>query len=89
MRKPRLIYDNDASHCLKYRYDPPVRVRRLRQPIDEILGTSVDILFNDQALPAVPTSEWLEYDILPSQVRAGANTVTGWFSGCRAVRFAS
>ncbi len=45
MRKPRLIYDNDARHYLTYRYDPPLSVHRLRQPVDEILGTSVDTLF--------------------------------------------
>jgi len=45
MHKPRLIYDNDARHHLVYRYDPPISMHRLRQPVDEILGTSVDMLF--------------------------------------------
>ena len=45
MRKPRLIYDNDARHHLLYRYGPPLTDYLLRQPVDEILGTSVDTLF--------------------------------------------
>ena len=35
MRKPRLIYENDARHHLLYRYAPPLSVHRLRQPVDE------------------------------------------------------
>ena len=45
MRKPRLIYDNDARHHLLYRYGPPLTDYLLGQPVDEILGTSVDTLF--------------------------------------------
>jgi hypothetical protein len=45
MRKPRLIYENDARHHLLYRFAPPLSVHRLRQPVDELLGTSVDTLF--------------------------------------------
>ena len=46
MKKPKLIYDNDARHHLLYRYGPPLTDYLLRQPVDEILGTSVDTLFN-------------------------------------------
>lgn len=45
MRKPKLIYYNDARHYSFYRYDPPMSLHRLRQPVDEILGTGVDTLF--------------------------------------------
>ena len=45
MKKPRLIYDNDSRHHLLYRYGPPLTDYLLRQPVDEILGTSVDTLF--------------------------------------------
>jgi hypothetical protein len=45
VRKPRLIYDNDVRHHLTYRYDPPLSIHRLRQPVDEIVGTPVDTLF--------------------------------------------
>lgn len=45
MRKPKLIYYNDARHYLMYRYDPPLSRHVLRQPVDEILGTGVDTLF--------------------------------------------
>jgi hypothetical protein len=45
MKKPKLIYYNDARHYLMYRYDPPLSRHVLRQPVDEILGTGVDTLF--------------------------------------------
>ena len=44
MRKPRLIYYNDSRHYMMYRYDPPLSLHRLRQPVDELLGTGVDML---------------------------------------------
>ena len=44
MRKPRLIYCNDGRHYLLYRFDPPMSLHRLQQPVDEILGTGVDTL---------------------------------------------
>lgn len=44
MRKPRLLYYNDARHYSFYRYDPPMSLHQLRQPVDEILGTGVDTL---------------------------------------------
>lgn len=44
MEKPRLIYYNDARHYGLYRYDPPMSLHQLRQPVDEILGTQVDLL---------------------------------------------
>ena len=44
MRKPKLIYYNDARHYMMYRYDPPLSLHRLRQPVDELLGTGVDTL---------------------------------------------
>ena len=44
MRKPKLIYYNDARHYLMYRYDPPLCKHVLQQPVDEILGTGVDTL---------------------------------------------
>ena len=54
---------------------PEIRLRlRVAEPADHPAPV---FLFNDQALPAVPAGEWREYDIQPSQVRAGVNTVTG------------
>lgn len=44
MNKPRLISYNDARHYSFYRYDPPMSLHQLRQPVDEILGTEVDLL---------------------------------------------
>jgi hypothetical protein len=44
MSKPRLIYYNDARHYSFYRYDPPMSRHQIRQPIDEILGTQVDMV---------------------------------------------
>lgn len=44
MDRPRLIYYNDARHYSLYRYDPPMSLHQLRQPVDEILGTQVDLL---------------------------------------------
>ncbi|MEW6750466.1 MAG: hypothetical protein AB1505_05745 [Candidatus Latescibacterota bacterium] len=44
MRKPRLLYYNDARHYSLYRYDPPMSLHQLRQPVDEVLGTGVDTL---------------------------------------------
>ena len=44
MNKPKLIYYNDARHYSFYRYDPPMSLHQLRQPVDELLGTGVDTL---------------------------------------------
>ena len=44
MQKPKLIYYNDARHYSFYRYDPPMSLHQLRQPVDELLGTAVDTL---------------------------------------------
>ena len=44
MDKPKLIYYNDSRHYSLYRYDPPMSLHQLRQPVDEILGTGVDTL---------------------------------------------
>ena len=44
MQKPKLIYYNDARHYSLYRYDPPMSLHQLRQPVDELLGTGVDTL---------------------------------------------
>ena len=42
--RPRLIYYNDAHHFHRKRVEPPVSIAKLRQPVDEVLGTSVDLL---------------------------------------------
>ena len=44
MKKPKLIYYNDGRHYSFYRYDPPMSLHQLRQPVDEVLGTGVDTL---------------------------------------------
>jgi len=44
MRKPKLIYYNDSRHYFMYRYDPPMTLRQLRRPVDDILQTGVDTL---------------------------------------------
>ena len=45
MKKPKLIYYNDGRHfTASYRYDPPMSLHQLRQPVDELLGTGVDTL---------------------------------------------
>ena len=61
MKKPKLIYDNDAMHHLLYRYGPPLTDYLLRQPVDEILGTSVDTLFYGR----------ISKQILPYKSKAG------------------
>ena len=82
MRKPRLIYENDARHHLLYRFAPPLSVHRLRQPIDELLGTSVDTLFygfiaqQTQPFKAKAGLYWLWHPSERTQVmwwRAGEN----------------
>ena len=44
MTAPRLIYYNDAHHFHAKRIDPPLTMNKLRRPIDEVLGTGVDLL---------------------------------------------
>lgn len=44
MKKPKLIFYNDSRHYSMYRYDPPMSLHQLQQPVDEILGTGVDTL---------------------------------------------
>ena len=82
MRKPRLIYENDARHHLLYRFAPPLSVHRLRQPVDELLGTSVDTLFygfiaqQTQPFEAKAGLRWLWHPSERTQVmwwRAGEN----------------
>ena len=42
--RPRLIYYNDGHHFHGKRVEPPVSLDKLRQPVNEVLGTSVDLL---------------------------------------------
>ena len=44
MKQPRLIYYNDAHHYHAKRVEPPVSRHKLKQPVDELLGTGVDLL---------------------------------------------
>lgn len=44
MKKPRLIHYHDSRHLSFYRFDPPMSLYRLRQPVDELIGTPVDTL---------------------------------------------
>ncbi len=42
MRKQRTIYHNDARHYYLWLYDPPMRLKDARRPIDDVVGTGVD-----------------------------------------------
>lgn len=42
--RPKLIYYQDAHHFHAKRLDPPVNIPKLRWPVDELLGTGVDVL---------------------------------------------
>lgn len=44
MDKPRLIYYQDAHHYHAKRLDPPLNLHKLQWPVDELLGTGVEIL---------------------------------------------
>ena len=44
MEKPRLIYYNDAHHFHAKRIEPPTSLHMLQWPVDEVLGTGVDLL---------------------------------------------
>ena len=44
MKKPRLIYYNDAHHFNAKRIEPPASIHKLQWPVDEVLGTGVDLL---------------------------------------------
>jgi len=44
MNKPRLICYNDAHHFNAKRIDPPTSIHKLQWPVDEVLGTGVDLL---------------------------------------------
>ncbi len=44
MDTPRLVYYNDAHHFHGKRIEPPLTMSKLRQPVDEVLGTGVDLL---------------------------------------------
>jgi hypothetical protein len=39
-----MIYYNDGHHFHGKRVEPPVSIHKLHQPVDEVLGTSVDLL---------------------------------------------
>ena len=42
--RPRLIYYQDAHHFHAKQLDPPVSIEKLQWPVDELLGTGVDVL---------------------------------------------
>ena len=44
MERPRLIYYQDAHHFHAKRLDPPLSIEKLRWPVDELLGSGVDVL---------------------------------------------
>jgi hypothetical protein len=44
MQKPRLIYYNDAHHFNAKRIEPPASIHMLQWPVDEVLGSGVDLL---------------------------------------------
>ena len=44
MPNPKLIYYQDAHHFHAKRLDPPVTLNLLHWPVDELLGTGVDVL---------------------------------------------
>ena len=44
MKKPRLIYYNDGHHFHAKRIEPPASVHMLQWPVDEVVGTGVDLL---------------------------------------------
>ena len=44
MDRPRLIHYNDAHHFHAKRLEPPASRHLLNWPVDEVLGTGVDLL---------------------------------------------
>jgi hypothetical protein len=44
MKRPRLIYYNDAHHFHGKRMEPPASIHMLEWPVNEIAGTGVDLL---------------------------------------------
>ncbi|MDA1129857.1 MAG: hypothetical protein O2913_14370, partial [Chloroflexi bacterium] len=44
MKKPRLAYYSDGHHFHAKRLDPPLNVQKLQWPVDELVGTGVDLL---------------------------------------------
>lgn len=44
MKRPRLIYYNDAHHFHGKRLEPPASIHMLEWPVNEIAGTGVDLL---------------------------------------------
>ncbi len=44
MKKPRLVYYNDAHHFHAKRVEPPANLHKLKWPVDEVLGTGVELL---------------------------------------------
>lgn len=44
MSKPRLIYYNDGHHFHGKRVDPPLNLHKMCWPVDEVVGTGVELL---------------------------------------------
>ena len=44
MKKPRLIYYNDGHHFHAKRVDPPLNQHKMHWPVDEVVGTGVELL---------------------------------------------
>jgi len=41
-RKQRTLYYNDARHYYLYVFEPPIKLKEARWPIDELVGTTID-----------------------------------------------
>ena len=44
MKRPRLIYYNDAHYFNAKRIDPPATIHKMQWPVDEVIGTGVELL---------------------------------------------
>ena len=44
MKNPRLIYYNDAHHFHAKRIDPPLNLHKMRWPVDDVIGSGVELL---------------------------------------------
>lgn len=77
LRGPRLLFYNDGRHANTYGYEPPMRVRQWREPVDELVDTGVDTL-----LYCVGDTRVLLYDTKAGE-RWGHNTsdwnTTVWY----------
>ena len=81
MDRPRLIHYNDAHHFHAKRLEPPASRHLLNWPVDEVLGTGVDLLVLGLGYSDVFFHQSAVGRVVGRERRCGKTTSTGGSCG--------